>query len=102
MSQVNLGGTAVVATPFVTVPGMIRGVCVHDAHGTYLSVSVTNVVDDRRARRIVGDVVVLGRVLRNWGLHLIDVNLTLGDLVKVVQAQGAAFTSAAAKPAGSP
>ena len=30
---------------------------------------------------ITGDIVVMGHVLKDWGLHLIDMNLTMGNLV---------------------
>jgi hypothetical protein len=29
-----------------------------------------------------------------WGLHLVDVNIALGDLVDVARAEGAAYTRA--------
>jgi hypothetical protein len=40
---------------------------------------------------------VFGKLLPKWGLHIIDVNLTQGDLVKVVQAEAAAFVGATQK-----
>jgi hypothetical protein len=49
---------------------------------------------DRRIPDVGGDVVIFGRVLPDWGLHLIDVSLTQGDLAKLVHAQATAFVAA--------
>jgi hypothetical protein len=82
-------GTAV-STPFVKVPGLLSGRCVSDANGDYLAVSVNAVPADPRTDEIVGDVLVGGRVLADWGLHLIDVSVAQGDLVALVRSQSAA------------
>ena len=37
-----------------------------------------------RTNDIPGDVIVRGKVMLDWGLHLIDVSLTLGNLMAVV------------------
>ena len=37
-----------------------------------------------RTNQIAGDVVVGAMVLKDWGLHLIDANLTIGNLLDVV------------------
>lgn len=86
-----------ITTPFVTVPGLISGQCVHADGNTYLSISMNGRPGDRRLGDVGGDVIVFGHVLSDWGLHLIDVNLTQGDLVKIVQAESTAFTGAAQK-----
>ena len=41
------------------------------------------------------DVVVFGRVDPNWGLHLIDINLAQGDLLRIAGAQAAAWKAKA-------
>jgi hypothetical protein len=46
---------------------------------------------DPRTDDIVGDVVVNGQVLADWGLHLIDVNLAIGNLVDIVREQAKAY-----------
>ena len=35
-----------------------------------------------------------GQIQPGWGLHLVDVNIAQGDLIRAVQAQGAAWLSA--------
>ena len=50
---------------------------------------------DARTDRIPGDVVIFGvHDLPGWGIHLVDVNLALGDLIRLVAAQGAAWRGA--------
>jgi hypothetical protein len=48
---------------------------------------------DPRTDDIVGDVVVNGQVQADWGLHLIDVNLAMGNLIDVVRQQSKAYLS---------
>ena len=87
-------GGAPVATRFVKVPGLVSAECRRDEHGAYLAVTVNADPADPRTDAIVGDVVIGGTVLKNWGLHLIDVNIAQGDLIGIVAAQAAAFAKA--------
>jgi hypothetical protein len=84
-------------TPFVSVPGMLTAECVANDSGSYLAVSVHGDPAGPRASDIVGDVVVNGQVLRDWGLHLIDVNLAIGNLIDIVGRESKAYLSATAK-----
>lgn len=80
-----------VSTPFVSLPGLLSARCVSDGDFTYLSVKVNADPADPRADDIGGDIAVAGVVLKDWGLHLIDVNLAMGDLVALVDRQAAAY-----------
>jgi hypothetical protein len=71
-------------TSFVKVPGLLSAACVADDHGSYLAVTVHPTAGGARTNDISGDVVVNGQVLEDWGLHLIDANLTMGNLVTIV------------------
>ena len=71
-------------TAFVKVPGLLSAECLVDEHGSYLAVTVHPTPGGVRANDISGDVVVNGQVLQDWGLHLIDANLTMGNLVAIV------------------
>jgi hypothetical protein len=73
-----------VETSFVKVPGLLSGECVVNEHGSYLAVTVHPSPGGARTNDISGDVVVNGQVLEDWGLHLIDANLTMGNLVAIV------------------
>jgi len=82
-----------VTTPFVSMPGLISARCVSEGDFTYLSVKINADPADPRADDIGGDIAVAGVVLKDWGLHLIDVNLAMGDLVALVDRQAAAYAS---------
>jgi len=86
-----------IETPYVSLPGMLTAECVADEHGSYLAVTVHPDPAGHRANDIVGDVVVNGQVMPDWGLHLIDVNLAMGNLVDIVHQEAKAYHSTTAK-----
>ena len=45
-----------------------------------------------RADDIPGDLITAGVVQPHWGLHLVDVNLAIGNLVDIVAAEAKAYT----------
>jgi hypothetical protein len=47
-----------------------------------------------RTADIPGDVVVGGQVRADWGLHLIDASLFMGNLLAIVRDQAAAYARA--------
>ena len=81
-----------VTTPFVSVPGLLSAECVSNDAGTYLAVHVNGDPGDPRTDDIVGDVVVNNQVLKDWGLHLIDANLAMGNLIDLVREQTKVYT----------
>ena len=83
-----------IETAFVKVPGLLSAECVSDEHGSYLAVTVHPTPGAVRTNDISGDVVVNGQVLEDWGLHLIDANLTMGNLVAIVGDEGKTFLKA--------
>ena len=80
-----------IPTPFVSVPGLLTAECVSNEKGSYLAVTVHGNPADPRADDIVGDIIANGQVMADWGLHLIDVNLAMGNLLEVVRQQGKAY-----------
>ncbi len=84
-------------TAFVKVPGLLSAECVADEHGSYLAVTVHPTPGGARTNDISGDVVVNGQVLPDWGLHLIDANLTMGNLVAIVGDETKAYLAKAKK-----
>ena len=78
-------------TPFVSVPGLLTAQCVSNDKGSYLEVTVHGDPSDPRTDDIAGDVVTNGQVQANWGLHLIDVNLAMGNLLDIVRQQSQAY-----------
>jgi hypothetical protein len=81
-------------TSFVKVPGLLSAACVTDEHGSYLAVTVHPTANGARTNDISGDVVVNGQVLQDWGLHLIDANLTMGNLIAIVGDETKAYLKA--------
>lgn len=84
-----------VTTPFVSVPGLLSAECANQDGAHYLAVSLHADPAGSRTNDIVGDVVIGGTVLRDWGLHLIDVNEAMGNLLDVVGAQSKTRTAKA-------
>ncbi len=78
-------------TAWVSAPGLLSAQCVQANGFSYLSVTVNADPADPRTDDISGDVVVMGKVDANWGLHLIDVNLAQGDLLRIAAAQAKAW-----------
>jgi hypothetical protein len=81
-------------TPFVSTPDLLTGECVNNEHGSYLEITVHSNPFDPRTDDIGGDVITNGKVQANWGLHLIDANLVMGNLIDVVSAQSRAYLNA--------
>jgi len=82
-----------VTTPFVSVPGLLSAQCVSTPSHTWLAVTTNADPADPRIDAIPGDVIIGGMVLKDWGLHLIDVNIAMGDLLELAGRQGAAYTA---------
>jgi hypothetical protein len=80
-------------TPWVTVPGLLTSRCVSNEKGTYLEVTVHGNPNDPRTDDIVGDVLTDGKVNPSWGLHVIDVNLAIGNLVNLVGQQAKSYVA---------
>jgi hypothetical protein len=62
---------------------------------SYLEVHVNADPAGPRTQDINGDVVQNGKVNPAWGLHLIDANLAMGNLVDIVGAEGKAYLAKA-------
>lgn len=87
-------GKAAPTTPFVAVPGLLTGQCVSKNGFNYLEAHVNADPADPRTDDIAGDVVGAGGVVSaDWGLHLIDANIAMGNLVDVVGQQAKAFAA---------
>ena len=80
-----------VDTPFVSVPGLLTAKCATNDNGIYLEVTVNGNPADPRVDDITGDLGAPGKPLANWGLHLIDVNLAMGNLLALVEQQAKAY-----------
>lgn len=86
-------GGALIETPFVSVPGLLSAKCATNENGAYLELTVHGDPSDARADDIPGDLGAVGRVQANWGMHLVDVNIAMGNLVDIVGRQAKAYLS---------
>jgi len=81
-----------IETPWVSVPGLLTAKCASNENASgYLEVTVHGDPADPRVDDIVGDIGVGPNVLANWGLHLVDVNLVMGNLLDIVSQQTKAY-----------
>ena len=78
-------------TEFVTLPGLLTAECVQRVRFGYLEVTVHGDPSDPRTDDIPGDVMIGGEPSRQWGLHLIDVAVAMGDLVTLVERQAESY-----------
>ena len=83
-----------VSTRFVKLPGLISASCTSNDTHDWLEITVNADPEDARIDDIPGDVVIAGMVQKDWGLHLIDVNLFMGDLVALAGSQADAWLAA--------
>ena len=86
----GLDGTAQLTAPdlptrWVAEPRLYTGQCLSQGGATWLQVSAPITAGDTRqvARQTIGP---------GWGLHLVDMNVAMGDLVDVARVETAAYT----------
>ena len=72
--------------PWVHTPGLASGRCINDGQRGYFSVHTNADPADKRTDRIGGEVSVFGMFIPGWGMHLADLALVQGDLVRRVGA----------------
>jgi hypothetical protein len=77
--------------PFLHTQGLVSAACVHRGPLGYLAVTVNADPNDPRTDQIPGDVSFAGVRQPGWGLHLSDVPMAQGDLIRLVEAQRDAF-----------
>jgi hypothetical protein len=80
-----------IATPFVNVPGLLSAECRNNGTHNYLAITIHPTPSGVRTDIITGDVVVDGKLLEDWGLHRVDMNLVMGNLIDIVRQQGRAY-----------
>ena len=78
-------------TPFVALPGLLTAQCMARDNANVLSIGINADPADARTDTINGDVVAGGQVVAAWGLHLIDMQLVMEDLVDLAKWQGKAW-----------
>ena len=76
-------------TPWLRVAGLNSGRCVNDGQRGYFSVRTNADPNDKRTDRIGGEVGIGGLFIPGWGMHLADISLVQGDLIRLVEQIGA-------------
>jgi hypothetical protein len=82
---VGVPDATAVSTPYLTLPAFLRAECVARDGFSFLEITVLGDAADPRPDDITGD------LTPDWGLHLVDVHLAMGDLVKLAEAQIASY-----------
>ena len=78
------GAKVNVSTPWVAYPGLYTARCEQSGNASWLQINRTDLPGDRRpaVRPTLGP---------GWGLHVVDVNIALTDLVSVVRDESRAY-----------
>ncbi len=71
-------------TPYVRTEGLAFARCINAGPRGYLSIRTNADPADQRTDRIGGEVGLLGMFVPGWGMHLADMQLAQGDLVRRV------------------
>jgi hypothetical protein len=75
-----------ITTPFVKMPGLVRSACVERGPFDYLELTLQQDPGPRYDN-------VGGDLTPDWGMHIIDVNVALGNLVEIVATQAKAWAA---------
>ena len=80
----GLGASVKASTPWVSFPGLYTAACERSGTASWLQITRIHVRGDTRpvVRPLFG---------AGWGLHATDVNIALGNLVRVVGAEAGAY-----------
>jgi hypothetical protein len=83
-------------TTFVENPSVLSGRCTSEANHVYLAISIRSA--NPRTQRLASALTALDARRPRWGLHSLDIALTLGNLVDSVRQQSLAWASQASSP----
>ncbi|HET9160219.1 MAG TPA: DUF3089 domain-containing protein [Caulobacteraceae bacterium] len=82
-----------IATPFVKTPGLISTECKSNGAFSWLAMHVNANPKDRRTDEVAGEIIRPTGADLTWGLHLLDMDHSMGDLVRIVRRQGEAYAA---------
>ena len=80
-------------TPYLRTEGLVSAKCFNEGQRGYLSVRTNHSPGDKRTDRVGGEVGLLGMFLPGWGMHLADMSIGQGDLIRKVGEIGATVQS---------
>jgi hypothetical protein len=73
-------------SPYLRTEGLASGRCVNDGQRGYLAIRTNADPNDKRTDRIGGEVGAMGFFIPGWGMHLADMYVAKGDLIRRVGA----------------
>lgn len=76
---------------FVRTRGLVSAACVQQGNTGYYSVSVNADPADARTDDIPGEFNLGPGTEAKWGIHLVDINIAQGDLMRMIETQSAAW-----------
>ena len=76
-------------TPFVRTDGLASGRCVNDGQHGFLEIRTNVTPGAKWTDRIGGEVGIGGLFIPGWGMHLADMPVAQGDLIRLVEAVSA-------------
>ena len=74
-------------TPFVSTPGLVTTECIEADDFNWLSMHVNADPTDPRTDYVAGEIIRPSGPDRAWGLHLIDVDHSMGTLIDIIETQ---------------
>jgi len=89
--------TGVIDTPWVSVPGLLTARCTTNENAAYLEITVHGDPSGPRTAEIGGDLSLNGQIATDWGLHLVDMDVAMGNLVDVAGQQAKAWGAKAVR-----
>ena len=75
-------------TPWLRTEGLASARCINDGPRGYLSIRTNADPNDKRTDHIGGEVGIAGMFIPGWGMHLADMSLVQGDLIRLVGEAG--------------
>lgn len=76
---------------FINLPDLMTAQCVSEGSTHYLSLAFDPAKRGQRPEDIPGDIVANEKLWDDWGLHLIDMNIVMGNLLEIVNLQTKAY-----------
>jgi hypothetical protein len=77
-------------SPWLHTEGLASGRCINGGSRGYFSVRTNADPNDKRTDRIGGEVGIAGMFIPGWGMHLADMSLVQGNLIRLVGQIGTA------------
>ncbi|MEO5973391.1 MAG: DUF3089 domain-containing protein [Sphingomicrobium sp.] len=71
-------------SPWLRTAGLVSARCVNDGRRGYLAVRTNADPADQRTDRIGGEVGLMGFFIPGWGMHLADMAIAQGDILRLV------------------